>query len=93
MKFYWTNKCKDNNFRCPGCQNLIGTTKGQMPQNSKNHKVQMLDGQVKCVVCNTTVGYFPHGTPIDGGKIKVGMASQILDAVDFVTAIDQEGWK
>ena len=89
MNLYWTNKCIENGYRCPKCQNRIGDANGQMPLNSKNHKVQLLDGQVKCVACNTTVGYFAHGTLVDGGKIKVGMAAQILDTVDFVTAIEQ----
>lgn len=90
MKLYWTNACKDNNFRCPNCQVLIGDKDGQMPINSKNHKVQMFDGQIKCVVCNTTVGYFPHHTMIQGTCVRAGMTEKILDNVDYVTSIDQE---
>ena len=93
MKLYWTNKCIENGYRCPKCQNMIGTKDGQMPISSKNHKIQMLDGQVKCVVCDTTVGYFAHGSLIDGGKVKIGMAAQILDTIDFVTAINQKEFK
>ena len=90
MKLYWTNSCKSNGFRCPNCQNMIGNKTGQMPKSSKNHKIQMLDGQVKCVVCNTTIGYFPYKTVINGLKIKQGLTEKILDNVDYVTAIEQE---
>ena len=91
MKLYWVNKCKDNSFRRPKCQNMIGDKSGQMPLSSKNHKVQMFDGQIKCVVCNTTVGYFPHRTFIFGEPIRQGMTTKILDNIDFVTPIDQKG--
>ena len=90
MKLYWTNKCKDNNFRCPTCQNMIGTKTGQMPISSKNHKIQMLDGQVKCVVCSTTVGYLPHKTEINGMKVKQGMTEKLLNNFGYVTPIEQE---
>ena len=90
MKLYWTNACIENNFRCPNCQNMIGTKTGQMPKTSKNHKIQMFDGQVKCVVCNTTVGYFPYNASIDNEKVKQGLTSKILNTVDYITAIDQE---
>lgn len=90
MDFYWTNKCKENNFRCPNCQNMIGNKDGQMPINSKNHKIQLFDGQVKCVVCSTTVGYFPHNADIGKGKIRQGMTSKVLNSVEYVTAIDQK---
>lgn len=89
-KFYWTNKCKENGFRCPNCQSMIGTKSGQMPIASKNHKIQFFDGQVKCVVCNTTIGYFPHRTFISDEPIKQGMTSKVLDSVEYVTAIEQE---
>ena len=91
MKLYWVNKCKDNGFRCPKCQNTIGDKSGQMPLSSKNHKIQMFDGQVKCVVCNTTVGYFPYRTIIDGKLVRQGIATRVLDTIDFVTPIDQKG--
>ncbi len=90
MKLYWTNSCMGNNFRCPNCQNMIGTKTGQMPKASKNHKIQMIDGQVKCVVCNTTVGYFPCKSVINKEKIKTGLTTKILDHVEYVTPIDQE---
>lgn len=93
MKLYWTNKCKDNNFRCPKCQNMIGTKNGQMPVNSKNHKIQNLDGQIKCVVCGTTVGYFQHKAVVDGIKIRQGMTEKVLDSVEYVTPIEQEDFK
>ena len=89
MKLYWTNKCKDNNFRCPNCQNMIGDKNGQMPISSKNHKIEWLSGQVKCVVCGTTVGYFPHKSVICGKKIRQGMTSKVLDSVEYVNAIEQ----
>lgn len=90
MKLYWTNKCKENNFRCPKCQNMIGNEHGQMPFTSKNHKIQMLDGKVKCVVCGTTVGYFPHSTKINNDKVRQGMTEKVLDSVEFITPIEQE---
>lgn len=90
MKFYWTNDCVANGYRCPNCQNMIGTKSGQMPKASKNHRIQMLDGQVKCVACNTPVGYFPCGSLINKEKIKMGFTAKILDNVDYVTPIDQE---
>lgn len=93
MKLYWTNKCKDNNFRCPKCQNMIGTKSGQMPANSKNHRLQQFDGQIKCVVCGTTVGYFPHNAMINGKSVRQGISEKILDTVDYVTPIDQEEFK
>jgi len=93
MKLYWTNKCRDNNYRCPNCQNMIGTKSGQMPISSKNHKIQMFDGQVKCVVCNTTVGYFPHRSIISGEKIRQGMTERVLNNVEYVTSIEQEEFK
>ena len=93
MNLYWTNKCKDNNFRCPKCQNMIGTKSGQMPINSKNHKIQTLDGQVKCVVCGTTVGYFSHKQVVAGEKIRQGMTDKLLNNFGYVTAIEQEEFK
>ena len=93
MKLYWTNKCKDNNFRCPKCQNMIGTKSGQMPISSKNHKIQIMDGQVKCVVCSTTVGYFPTKSIISGETVRWGMTSRVLKSVEYVTAIEQEDFK
>ena len=93
MNLYWTNKCKDNNFRCPKCQNMIGTKSGQMPINSKNHKIQTLDGQVKCVVCGTTVGYFSHKSIVNGEKIRQGMTDKLLNNFGYVTPIDQEEFK
>lgn len=93
MNLYWINKCKDNNFRCPNCQNMIGNKDGQMPIASKNHKIQMFDGQVKCVVCSTTVGYFPHHSIIDGISVKGGLTTKILDNVEYVTPIDQKEFK
>ena len=89
MKLYWTNKCKDNGFRCPTCQNMIGTKDGQMPLTSKNHKIQMFDGQIKCVVCSTTVGYIPHKTKIAGESVVQGMTARILNSVEYVTLIEQ----
>lgn len=89
MKLYWVNKCIENNFRCPNCQNMIADKSGQMPMDSKNHRIQLLDGQIKCAVCNTTVGYLPHNTVINGEKIKLGMTTKVLDIVDYVTAIKQ----
>ena len=93
MKLYWTNKCKDNNFRCPNCQNMIGTKTGQMPINSKNHRVQVFDGQVKCAVCGTTVGYFQHKAIIAGEKIRQGMTERVLNSVEYVIPIEQEEFK
>lgn len=89
MRLYWTNKCKDNNFRCPTCQNMIGTKEGQMPISSKNHKIQMFDGQIKCIVCNTTVGYLPHKTKIGDGYVRQGMTIRILNSIGYVTPIEQ----
>lgn len=89
MKLYWTNKCIENSFRCPNCQNMIGGKNGQMPLSSKNHKVIMLSGQIKCVVCNTTVGYFPNNVSIQGEMIQQGMSEKILDNIEYVTAIEQ----
>ena len=77
MNLYWTNKCKDNNYRCPKCNNMLGNKDGQMSKSSKNHKIQMFDGQIKCVVCNTTVGYFPHKSVIDGEKIRQGLTIKV----------------
>ena len=90
MKLWWTNKCKDNGFRCPNCQLILGTADGQMPATSKNHRIQLLDGQVKCVACNTTVGYFPSKSELCGEKIKFGLTEKILDNVDYVTPIKQK---
>lgn len=87
---YWTNKCKDNNFRCPNCQCMIGDKDGQMPITSKNHKIQMFDGQVKCVVCNTTVGYFPHKSKIGKESVRQGLTARILNSVEYVTPIEQK---
>ena len=89
MNLYWTNKCKDNNFRCPKCQNMIGNKDGQMPITSKNHKIQMFDGQVKCVVCGTTVGYFPHKAKIGDEHVRQGMTAKVLNSVEYVTPIEQ----
>ena len=93
MNLYWTNRCKDNQYRCPKCQNMIGTKSGQMPADSKNHKIQTLDGQVKCVVCGTTVGYFPSKSVILGDTIKLGMSEKVLNNVEYVTPINQEEFK
>lgn len=93
MNLYWTNKCRDNDFRCPKCQSMIGTKSGQMPISSKNHKIQAFDGQVKCVVCGTTVGYFPHKSVVAGEKIRQGMTERVLKSVEYVTPIDQEDFK
>jgi hypothetical protein len=90
MKLYWTNKCKENNFRCPYCQLIIGNADGQLPAKGKNHRVQPLDGQVKCVVCNTTVGYFPRGKDANSMPVKFGWTAKILDTLDYVTAIEQK---
>ena len=90
MKLYWTKKCIDNGFRCPYCQNMLGTKDGQMPAASKNHKVQMLGGTIRCVVCNTVAGYLPTGTKFQDDTVKFGMSEKILENVDYVTAIDQE---
>lgn len=89
MKLYWINKCKDNTFRCPNCQNMIGDKSGQMPKASKNHRVQIFDGQVKCVVCGTTVGYFAHNTNVLDTHIRQGMTEKVLSALEYVTAIEQ----
>lgn len=90
---YWTNKCKDNNFRCPNCQNMIGTKDGQLPKNSKNHKIQIFDGQIKCVVCNTTIGYFPYKSKIGNEHVRQGISAKILNHVEYVTPIDQEDFQ
>lgn len=90
MKLYWTKKCIDNGYRCPNCQLMIGTKDGQMPKASKNHKIMMIGGTVKCVVCNTTIGYFPSASVIDGEKIKMGMTEKILENVEYVTPIKQK---
>lgn len=90
MNLYWTTKCKENNFRCPNCSNMIGDKNGQMPVNSKNHRIQLFDGQVKCAVCNTTVGYFPQKSEIFGVRIKQGMSEKVLNSIEYVTAIEQE---
>lgn len=90
MKLWWTNKCKDNNFRCPNCQLMIGNKDGQMSKTSKNHKIQMLGGAIKCVVCNTTVGYFSSNSLINNELVKMGMTDKVLDSVDYVTAIQQK---
>lgn len=90
MKLYWTNKCIENGYRCPNCQNMIGTKTGQMPIASKNHKIQQFDGQVKCVVCSTTVGYFPHHAIVEGSAIRSGMTEKVLDSVGYVTPVEQK---
>ena len=90
MKLYWTNKCIENGYRCPHCQLLMGDSKGQMPKDSKNHKMSFLDGQVKCVACNTTVGYFPRGKDEDSIPVKFGWTSKMLNTIDYVTAIEQK---
>lgn len=89
MKLYWTNKCKDNNYKCPNCQLEMGKD-GQLPKSSKNHKIQMFDGKVRCVACNTTIAYFPYNSVIDGEKIRQGMTSKVLDSVEFITPIEQK---
>lgn len=89
-KLYWVNKCKDNNFRCPNCQNMIGDKSGQMPKASKNHRVQIFDGQVKCVVCGTTVGYFAHHSSVLETHIRQGMTEKVLNTLEYVTAIEQD---
>lgn len=90
MKLYWTKKCIENGFRCPNCQLLIADSKGQLPVSSKNHRVEKLDGQIKCVACNTTVGYFPRGKEPDGLPVKFGWSVDILNSIDYITPIDQK---
>ena len=90
MKLYWVNKCKENGYRCPKCQLLIGMESGQMPKDSKNHKISMLDGQVKCVACNSVVGYFPRGKDADSLPVKFGWTATILDTLDYVTPVEQK---
>jgi len=90
MKLYWTNRCKENGFSCPSCQLVMGTKNGQMPIDSKNHKVQMLGGTIRCVVCNTVIGYLPTSTEFQGEKVRMGMSAKVLDNVDYVTPIEQE---
>ena len=90
MKLYWTNKCIDNNFRCPNCQLMIGTPEGQISKDRKNYRVQPLDGQVKCVVCNTTVGYFPRGKDPGSMPVKFGWTAQVLANIEYVTPIEQK---
>ncbi len=90
MKLYWTNKCKDNNFRCPNCQCMIGSKDGQMPIASKNHRIQMFDGQIKCVVCNTTVGYFAHGSKVYTQTVRQGLSASVLKQLEYVTPVMQE---
>lgn len=93
MKLYWTKKCIENGYRCPHCQLLMADNNGQMSASSKNHRIQPLDGQVKCVACNTTVGYFPRGKSPNGMDVKFGLTTKILDNVDYVTAIDQKAFR
>lgn len=69
---------------------MIGDKNGQMPISSKNHRIQMFDGQVKCVVCNTTIGYFSHKSEIKGIKVKQGVSEKILKSIEYVTGIEQE---
>ena len=90
MKLYWINKCKDNNFRCYKCQNWLGNPDGQMPAASKNHRIHTIGGTVRCVVCDTVIGYIPNGTEYRGEKVKLGMAEKILENVEYVTAIEQK---
>ena len=90
MKLYWTNRCIENGFSCPSCQLMIGDKNGQLPKASKNHKIQELDGQVKCVACNTTVGYFPRGKDEHSMPVKFGWSAKILDTLEYVTPIDQK---
>lgn len=90
MKLYWIKKCIENGYRCPHCQLIMADANGQMPFDSKNHRIQMLDGQVKCAACNTTIGYFPRGYELHGDRAKFGLSEKILDSVDYVTAIDQK---
>ena len=90
MKLYWVNRCKDNGFKCPNCQLLMGDISGQMSATSKNHKISMLDGQVKCVACNSVVGYFPRGKDPHSLPVKFGWSAQILDTLEYVTPIDQK---
>jgi hypothetical protein len=68
---------------------IIGDKDGQMPISSKKHKIQMFDGQVTCVACGTTVGYFPHKFKINGESIRQGLSLVVLDSVEYVTPIDQ----
>jgi hypothetical protein len=69
---------------------MIGDKSGQMPVASKNHKIQMFDGQVKCVVCSTTVGYFPHKSKIGKEYVRQGVTARILNNIEFVTPVPQE---
>lgn len=88
-KLFWTNICIENGFRCPNCQNMIGDKSGQMSPLSKNHKIEPLTGQIKCVVCGTTVGYFAHASGMSGVSYRLGMSEKVLDTVEYVTAIPQ----
>ena len=90
MELFWTNRCKENGFRCPKCQLIMGDKNGQMPVMSKNHRIQWFDGQVKCVACNTTIGYVPSKSKICGKVVEYGMSEKILKNVEYVTAIEQE---
>ncbi len=90
MKLYWFNKCIDNNFRCPKCQCLLADKDGQMPKDSKNHKLQMFNGKVQCVACGSTVGYFPHKSIINGEKVRQGMTAKVLNSIEFITGIEQK---
>ena len=90
MKLFWSNKCIENNYRCPNCQTMLGDKNGQMPIDSKNHKIEWLSGQVKCVVCGITIGYFPHKSVIQGHTIRQGMTSKTLSTVKYVIAVEQK---
>ena len=90
MKLYWTNKCRENGFRCPNCQNYIADKDGQMAAASKNHKISLLDGQVRCVVCSTVLGYFPRGNDENSLPVKFGWSAKILDTLDYVSPTDQK---
>jgi hypothetical protein len=68
---------------------MLGDKKGQMPKASKNHKIQMFNGKVECVVCNTIIGYFPHGSKIDNEKVRQGMTEKVLNSIEFISPIVQ----
>ena len=90
MKLYWINKCKDNSFRCPKCQLLQADEQGQMSATCKNHRISMIDGQVKCVACNSVLGYFPRGKDENSLPVKFGWSAMILDTLEYVTPIEQK---
>lgn len=90
MRFFWVNKCIENDFKCPKCQMPIGDN-GQLRTTYPNYVIQTFDGgQVKCAFCNTLIGYFPDKALIGLDAVQHGMSDKILENVDYVTPIDQE---